>query len=289
MPREANETWRIREDLEEMTARRVIFVVLAGCAIFALFTGVPSPGERRAHAEDYAVGSQDVLKISVYEHPELNAEVRVSQDGKISFPLIGELAIKGKTSRKIEELIAKKLAAGYVPNPQVSVFIEQFNAQKVTVIGEVNKPGQYEITGPATVVDSLAMALGLTQNAGRSIILLRKGPLGRYERTTIDADRLFEGKEDSKDVRVKDKDVIYVPKVGFFYIYGEVNRPGVYPVERNLTVRRAISIAGGFTPKAATGRIEITGRLDGKDFTKAAKVDDRVKADDAIMVKESIF
>lgn len=256
-------------------------MLLAVWLLCTLFSGP-------AHAGDYRVGGQDILKISVYEHPELDTVVRVSQDGRITFPFIGELNVKGMDCRRIEALIAKGLARGYVPNPQVSVFVEQFNARKVTVIGEVNKPGRYDLDGPTTVLDAIAMALGLAPDAGNSIVLLRKGPSGRYRKSSIDAAVLFAG-DAASDTRLRDKDVIYVPKAGRFYIYGQVNRPGDYRVERHLTVRRAVSIAGGFTPEAASGRIEITRRAGGKDVTAPAGLDDPVKANDTIMVKESIF
>ncbi len=264
-----------------VSGRRAVLIILASCALCAVFSGP-------AHAGDYRIGSQDVLKISVYEHPELDTVVRVGQDGGITFPFIGELMVQGMDCRQIEKLVAKGLSPGYVPNPQVSVFVEQFNARKVTVIGEVNKPGRYDLAGPTTVLDAIAMALGLAPDAGGSITLLRKDPSGRYGKSSIDADELFDG-DAAADARLRDKDVIYVPKAGRFYIYGQVNRPGGYRVERDLTVRRAVSVAGGFTPEAASGRIEITRRLDGKDVTAPAGLDDPVKANDTIMVKESIF
>ena len=246
-----------------------------------------------AIARDYLVGSQDVLKISVYEHPDLATTVRVSEDGKITFPLIGELEIKNLSVQQIEKKIASKLSDGIIPNPQVTVFIEQFKGTRVTVMGEVNKPGQYEITGPTSVVEAISMALGMTENSGHTIMLFKKdsttGKKPDYKRIAIDVDRLFKEGDLSQNVQLQNGDIIYVPKIDFFYIYGEVTRPGIYRIEKGLTVKRAISMAGGFTPKASKGRIEITRQQEGKDIVKKADIDESVKPDDTIMVKESIF
>jgi len=234
-------------------------------------------------ARDYLVGSQDVLKISVYEHPDLATTVRVSEDGKITFLSV----------QQIEKKIASKLSDGLIPNPQVSVFIEQYRGTRITVMGEVTKPGQYEITGPTSVVEAISMALGMTENSGHTIMLFKKdsatGKNPDYKRIAIDVDRLFKEGDLSQNVQLQNGDIIYVPKIDFFYIYGEVTRPGIYRIEKGLTVKRAISMAGGFTPKAAKGRIEITRQQEGKDIVKKADINEAVKPDDTLMVKESIF
>lgn len=247
-----------------------------------------------ALAEDYLVGNQDALRITVFEQPDLATVVRVDEYGKIRFPLIGELQVKGLGVRQIEKAIAVKLAEGnYISNPQVTVFIEQYRGQRVTVIGEVTKPGQYEITGPTTVLDAVSMALGMTKDAGHTITLLRKdlsaGEGLRHKKISIDTESLFKDGNFTNNLQLQDKDVIYIPRVEFFYIYGEVHRPGVYRIEKGLTVKRAISIAGSFTAKASKRNIEITRRHNGKDSIKDGLIDEPVETDDVIMIKESIF
>ncbi len=202
--------------------------------------------------------------------------------------------MKGLSARQIEKKIAERLAEGYIKNPQVTVFIQQYRSQRVTVIGEVTRPGQYEITGPIYVSDAISMALGMTKDAGYIITLLRKnstdgGKTNNYEKISIDADKLFKDGDFTQNIQLQDRDVIYVPRVSFFYIYGEVNRPGVYRLEKGLTVKRAISIAGGFTQKASKSGIEITRRQEGIDIIKKVNMDDLVEMDDVIMIKESIF
>lgn len=260
--------------------------------IIITFLSMVTMQYQTAFAQDYLVGSQDVLRITVYEHPDLTTVVRVGEEGKITFPLIGELEVKNLSVQQIEKKIAERLSEGYISNPQVSVFIEQYKGQKATVIGEVTKPGQYEITGPTSVLDAISMALGMTKDAGYTITLLRKDLASgniNYKKISIDVDRLFRDGEFNQNVQLQGGDVIYVPRVDFFYIYGEVNRPGVYRIEKGLTVKRAISIAGGFTPKASKNRIDVTRRQGGKDIIKDGDIDEPVEMDDVIMIKESIF
>lgn len=244
-------------------------------------------------AEDYFVGSQDVLRITVYEHPDLTTVVRVSEGGKITFPFIGEMEVKNLSVRQIEKRIAERLSAEYIPNPQVTVFVEQYRGQKVTIMGEIIKPGQYEITGSMYLIDAISIALGMTKEAGDTITILRKnqGNAGHtdQQKFVIDTEKLFKDGDLTQNVQLRDKDVIYIPRVHFFYIYGEVNRPGVYRIEEDLTVKRAIATAGGFTQRASKSRIEITRRQDGKDVMGKGTMDETVEKDDVIMIKESIF
>ncbi|UFS68830.1 SLBB domain-containing protein [Geomonas sp. RF6] len=246
-----------------------------------------------AHAGDYLIGSQDVLKITVFEHPDLSIEARVSEEGKITFPLVGEVMIKNLTTRQVEQSIASKLSTGkIIKKPQVSVFVSQYKGRKVTIIGEVVKPGQYEIPGPTSLLDTISLALGLNQNAGYELTVFRKEQAANGKEVTrkiaVDIDRLLNGGDLKQDVELKNGDVIYVPKA-VFYVYGEVNRPGAYRMERGITVKRAIALAGGLTPKGSLKRMEITRKQGEKDKTAGAGIDDQVAIDDVVRIKESIF
>ena len=246
-----------------------------------------------SYAQDYLIGSQDLLKISVFEYPDLTTEVRVSEDGKITFPLLGEIDAKNLTTRQVEKGIAEKLAAAkIVREPQVSVFVQQYRGRKVTIIGEVAKPGQYEIVGPTTLLDTISLALGMNQNAGYLLTVFRKerSADGREttKKITVDVDSLLNGGDLSQNIELQNGDVIYVPKA-VFYIYGEVSRPGGYRLEKGITVKRAIALAGGLTPKGTERRIEVTRREGDREFTLASDVDTPVRLDDVVRVKDSIF
>ncbi len=267
--------------------RRCAALVTILAALF--FTGFPAA----VSAQDYLIGSQDVLKISVFEYPDLTTEVRVSEDGKITFPLLGEIDAKNLSPRQVEKSIAEKLtAAKIVKTPQVSVFIQQYRNSKVTIIGEVVKPGQYEIVGPTTLLDAISLALGTNQNAGHLLTLFRKVPTdGGKEvtkKTSIDVDNLLNGGDLTYNVDLRNGDVIYVPKA-IFYIYGEVNRPGIYRLDKGLTIKRAIALAGGLNPKGSENRIEVTRRTGIKEVTVAATIDEPVHNDEVVRIKESIF
>lgn len=246
-----------------------------------------------AFADDYRIGAQDILKITVYEHPDLTIETRVSENGTITFPLLGDVAAKNLTPRQLENGIAEKLVTGgFINNPQVNVFIIQYRGQRVTVVGEVAKPGQYELSGQTSVLDIISNALGLTPNAGYSIIIFRKEAAADGSETTrrisVDLDRLLNAGDLSQNITLQHRDLVHVPK-SVFYIYGEVNRPGAYRLEKGITVRRAIALAGGLTPKGSTWRIAVTRKDGERDVDQSADLDDQLQLDDVVRIKESIF
>lgn len=255
--------------------------------------GIVSCPAASVHAQDYLIGSQDVLKIAVFENPELTTEARVSENGKITFPLLGEITAKNLTTRQVEKNIAEKLVSGnIVKNPQVSVFVQNYRNRKVTIIGEVIKPGQYEITGPTTLLDIISQALGMNQNAGYQLTVFRKDPASADKESTtkisIDVDLLLNGGDLSQDIELQNADVIYVPKA-IFYIYGEVNKPGAYRLEKGITLKKAIALAGGLTPKGTDLRIEVTRQEDKKKSTIIGNLDTPLRLDDVVRIKDSIF
>ncbi|MBC7962429.1 MAG: SLBB domain-containing protein [Steroidobacteraceae bacterium] len=246
-----------------------------------------------AHAKDYLIGSQDVLKIAVFENPDLTTEARVSEDGKITFPLLGEIDAKNLTTRQVEKSIADKLISGnIVKDPQVNVFVLNYRGRKVTIIGEVIKPGQYDISVSTTILDVISLALGMNQNAGYQLTVFRKDPAGVDKESTtkisVDVDRLLNGGDLTQDIELQNADVIYVPKT-IFYIYGEVNRPGAYRLEKGTTVKKAIALASGLTPKGSQRRIVITRKQGETEATQSADINSQVQIDDVVMIKESIF
>jgi len=244
-------------------------------------------------AQDYLIGSQDVLKITVFEYPDLTTEARVSEEGKITFPLLGEITAKNLTTRQVEKGIAEKLvAAKIIKVPQVSVFVQQQRGRKVTIIGEVVKPGQYDIAGPTTLLDTISLALGMTPNAGYQLTVFRKESAADGKELTkkisVDVDKLLNVGDLSQNFELQDADVVYVPKA-IFYVYGEVNKPGSYRLEKGVTVKRALALAGGLTAKGTQRRIEITRREGDKERIVRAKIDDLIQLDDVVRIKESFF
>lgn len=243
-------------------------------------------------AEDYIVGPEDVLKITVYNHPDLTTTERVSGEGIITLPLIGEVDVAGLTVDQAAKKITVRLADGYIIDPNVSVFVVEFKSKKTIIMGQVYKPGIYTLSGNTTFLELVSLAGGLTREAGDKATIKRKLLPGRPGESviTIDLKGLIELGNTSLDVPLMDGDSIFIAKAGLFYITGEVKKPDAYRHEEGLTVIKAVTMAGGFTDKASSGRIRIIRKTgSGEKVIEKASMDEKVLADDIILVPESFF
>ncbi len=257
--------------------------------------------------QDYKIGSRDVIKISVYEEADLTKTVRVSSEGMISFPLLGNLKVAGLTVTGLEYKLTRLLAKDYLVNPQVSVFVEGYHSKKVFVLGAVNKPGSYELMGDATVLEMISRAEGITEDGGSSLILLRSRPGSKgmlshnaEEPIVVDLNKLLVKGDITRNIMVQDKDVIHVPKADSIFVLGEVKNPGSFKLEgKSITVMQAITMAGGLTRIAAPRRTKVirveAGQeksilVDLKEIMEGNKRRDVVlKAEDMVIVSESFF
>jgi polysaccharide export outer membrane protein len=243
-------------------------------------------------AQDYLIGEGDVLKITVYDHDDLTTTARVSGDGFIVLPLIGQIDVKGKTISQITEKISSLLADGYVVNPQVTIFIQEFKSKKAFIMGEVNKPGLYVLPGQTTFLALLSEAGGLNKDAGDKAIIKRKAhPSDKQEDIiTIDLNDLIEKGDTSLDILILDGDSVYITKAGVFYVTGEVKKPDAYKYEEGTTVIKAITMAGGFSDIASKSRVKIIRKVgDKEEVYEKVKMDEPVLPDDVIVVPESFF
>jgi polysaccharide biosynthesis/export protein len=267
-----------------MQNNRKTFVAAAATGIGMLFLLVlPSFGE----ASDYRVGADDLLKISVFLHPELSVDSRVSKSGKITFPLLGEIDATGLSTADLEQVLTQRLQeGGYVRGPHVSVLVTEYESQLIAVMGQVTKPGQYALTNSSKVLDLLAKAGGvINETAGNEATLVRHDG----SKMSIDLHALFEG-DPAQNPAVVGGDTIYVPRTPVFYVYGEVQKPGVYRLERNMTVTQAISAGGGLTPKGSQYRLSVKRRdPSGNMRDVSVKGQDFLQPDDVLSVKESWF
>ena len=240
---------------------------------------------QRGASRDYKIGSEDLLEITVFEEEKLNKTVRVSSQGNISLPLLGVLHVKGLTATEVEKEIRDLLAEKYLKDPQVSVFIKEYRSQRISVIGAVDKPGVYEVTGQKTILAMLAMAGGLkgdvSQTAGQLLFLLRppdpdespgespkEGETENMPKTfVIDLDDLLVKGDMSLNLFLRHGDIINVPAAGKVFVGGEVVKPGGFPIVKKLTVSQAIAMAEGLKPKAKASETRIF-RYSGKDGGK---------------------
>ena len=126
-------------------------------------------------AGDYLVGPGDVLSISVYDNEDLTTKVRVSSSGTIVMPLLGQVEVQGATVNAITDKITRLLANGYLVNPQVNIFVEEYRSKKVVVLGNVRTPGLIELSGPTNFLELVSKAGGLEKDAGDTATIQRKG------------------------------------------------------------------------------------------------------------------
>jgi polysaccharide export outer membrane protein len=324
-----------------------------------------------AEEANYILGSGDVLKITVYNNPDLSLEARVTEAGLISFPLVGEIQIGGITPFAAEKKIAGLLqSGGFVMEPQVSILVTQFqsklisvlgsvykpgrypldratnlaellalvggatpdgsdlitivsksgkteydmrdivgkadhsknvnlsggdivyvHARDISVMGQVNRPGKYSVVGGVrTVADFLSIAGGINPN-GSDIVIVTTVRDGVVKRTEVDVDSLFrKGDGSASNVELESGDSVYVPRAPMVYIYGEVQRPGSYRVERNMTVVQALALGGGPTVRGTQRSIQRYRRnAEGVVVKIQTNLTDPVQSDDVLYVQESLF
>jgi polysaccharide export outer membrane protein len=226
----------------------------------------------------------------VFNNPELTTDIRVSETGAITFPMIGHVPVVGLTISQAQAAIAKKLADGhFVVNPQVNILPTSVVGSQVTVVGHVNHPGRYPLQTTNThVSDALAEAGGVDPIGADTIILIQHSG-GKEVRKPLDVTELFvEGSE--QDEQVQAGDTLYLPRQAVFYVYGEVHNPGVYRLERHMTVMQGLAIGGFVNERGSERRTEIYRQdKDGNVHPIDLKATDMLKPNDVIFVRVRIF
>ena len=240
--------------------------------------------------DDYRMGTGDVVRITVYGNPDLATDARVGEDGGITFPLIGAVKASGQTPSMVEKDIATRLAkGGFIVDPNVNLNITQYRGQQISVLGRVNRPGKLSLEKASRVTDALALASGISADGADTITLVRTHD-GKTEYRDIDVIALFKPGGEASNERVQDGDIINVARQPMFYIYGEVQRPGSFRLEQNMTVVQALSMGGGITSRGTQRGIMILRRSDSGEMQELdTQPADLVKKDDVIYVKESLF
>jgi polysaccharide biosynthesis/export protein len=340
----------------------LIFLVVLG---FGFTLNIAS-----AEENNYLLGNGDLLKITVYNNPDLSLETRVGERGIIRFPLVGEVQVEGMTTTAAEKKIAHQLeTGGFLKQPQINILVTQYqskmisvlgsvqrpgryplerstslsdllalaggptaegsdlvtitsktakteldlnnivgkgdsaqnlqllggeivfvHSRDVSVIGQVNRPGKYAITGGVrTLGDFLSVAGGISPSGSDTITVTttRNGKPKRYE---VDIDNLFRTGGSSSNLELVTGDTVYVPRAPMVYIYGEVQRPGSFRIERNMTVIQALAQGGGLTPRGTQRNIRLHRRDANGNIQKLTPaLTDLVQQDDVLYVQESLF
>lgn len=240
----------------------------------------------------YVIGSGDEVRITVFGQQELTSEVQVSAAGTVQVPLLGTLAIAGKNAADAAQMIAGRYEAGnFLKNAQVNLLVTKYRSQVVAILGRVNSPGRLVLEGPTSLTQALAWAGGIAPSGSERLILTRPLANGTQERTEYDLQQMLNydaGQQPT--VWLRDGDTIYVPNAGRFYINGEVHSPGMYPLDRPLNIRQALSAGGGPTARASDSKVKVFRQAaDGSVQELTAKPNDQVMDGDVLVVRESLF
>ena len=208
---------------------------------------------------DYKIGTKDLLEIKVFELPELNQTVRVAEDGSVSFSLLGKVDVVGLTAQGLELKLASILDQKYTKAAHVTVFIKEY--QKVSVLGAVGKPGNYELVGPTTLLQVISQAGGVGAEAANELYVFRQEKDGQKTKITIDLRDLTVNGNQALNIDLQPNDVVNIPvdQIVTVYVYGEVKSPGAlqFRQSKKITLLQAIAQAGGTTEWASKSRVMI--------------------------------
>jgi polysaccharide export outer membrane protein len=241
-------------------------------------------------AQELPLGAGDVVKTFVYGNPDMSTETRISENGKLTFPLLGQVQVGGLSVAEAEKKVSSLLeSGGFLRQAQVSMLVTVQQSQQVSVLGQVNRPGRYPLDVRRSVLDMLATAGGIAADGGDVVTVVRKHD-GKVSKEVIDVIDVVRSGNLQRDGGLNGGDLIYVERSPRFYIYGEVQRPGPFRLERSMTVIQALSAGGGLTQRGTERGIRIKRRdAAGILQTIDAKHDDLVQPDDVVYVKESLF
>lgn len=264
---------------------------------FAAVLGLCAPGAQAqagaaTASAEYRLGAGDVVRILVYQNPDLTLETRVSETGVVSFPLLGNVRIGGLGISAAEKLIADGLKSGnFVKQPQVTLTLLQVKGNQASVLGQVNRPGRYPIeTADMRLTDLLATAGGVATTGG-DLLVLSGTRNGKPFRVEIDLPSVFSADQNrANDVLIQNGDVLWVDRSPLVYIYGEVQRPGPVRLERDMTLLQVLAAGGGLNQRGTERGIRVHRKgADGKVQVLQQAMDEGVKDGDVVYVKESLF
>lgn len=311
---------RTRSESSTLSGNRLLpaVLILAALAMAAAPAGAPprqepprpqaapppvAPGDPGPVVSEHRLGPEDLLEISVFEVPQLNRTVRVSEGGTVSLPLLGEMAVRGLTVTQLETSLREALSRGYVEDPQVSVFIKEYRSRKVSVIGAVGAPGVYEILGPRTLLEVLSQAGGLTERSVGKLYILRNLKDAGDQRIAVNVADLMESRDQSLNVAIEPGDIISVPidRPAYVYVDGAVRTPGRIEQlsSRPLSLLQAIARAGGPTDRADLRNVQILRKggdgeqvlleVNLKKVRKGEDPDPPLRDGDIVVVRETFF
>jgi polysaccharide export outer membrane protein len=230
-----------------LALRLLCVLVVLGCVV--------SP----AAGQEYTIGPRDVLGVVVWGQADLSRDYGVDPDGFIPFPLLGRVKAAGSTPKELAAHLTELLARDYLVNPQVIVNVKEYLSQKVQVLGAAEKPGIYYLTGPTTLLEILSRAGGFASSAGKQVLLVRnQAPSDAATAQRLTLEKIQAG-DPVENVWVRSQDIVIVSRAQAYsyFVFGEVRKPGAYTLEKETNILEGITVAGGFTEKAAPSRTRV--------------------------------
>jgi len=286
--------------------KKIAMVGISSLFFFGLIATAFAQQQNEAFVNEYKIGAKDLLEITVFELPALNQTVRVSEDGSITLPLLGKVAIAGLTKEELEKKLTSLLfEKNYLKKARVTVFIREYQSSQVAVIGAVAKSGMYDLIGHTTLLQMVSQAGGLTDRASNELFILREDKKnGVQSRIVIDLDDLINNGNQKLNIPLEAGDTINIPidQIINVFVFGEVRNPGALQVKtsKKITILQAIAQAGGLTEGASKRGITVTrkDRKSGKETKIRVNLNDVIKGKkpaielqegDVVYVPDSIF
>jgi len=229
----------------------LLLLLLVAGALTPFPTAAQAPAPLPAE-KDYIIGPEDLLEIQVWGNKDLNQQVFVRPDGRTSLPLVGEIAVAGKSVQQLQDHLTnvyEKTVKGAV----VTVIVKEIKSRPVYFVGGFAKPGVMQLTGELTLLQAISLVGGVVPEAdGEKGFLLR-----RDRKIPIDFDRLAQRGDQSQNPKLEPGDSVVIPLAEAVYVNGEVKKPGPVKYAGDLTLLKALTQAGGLTPLAAGNRVDI--------------------------------
>ena len=271
-----------------LTAAAAVFF----CSVSTLTQAqAPAASSTALVANEYKLGSGDVIRINVYQNPDLTLETRVTEAGIVTYPLLGTIRLGGLGVTAAEKLIGDGLRNGnFVKQPQVTIVVLQVRGNQASVLGQVNRPGRFPIEVADMRLTDLLATAGGTSTIGSDRVVLSGTRNGAAYRLEVDLPTLFGPGGRDQDVLVQNGDTLWVDRQPLVFIYGEVQRPGAVRLERGMSVMQALATGGGLNLRGTERGIRVHRKgADGKGQVLQPKMDDTLLEGDVVYVQESLF
>lgn len=276
-----------------MSVIRIFLVLFAGWYIGVPAAAQPGPSfaVAKSTAADYVLGGGDRIRVTVFQSPELSMELRIPDNGIVTYPLLGNVALGGLTPAQAERRIAEGLIKGrLLHKPQVSIVVSEFRGNQAVVMGHAVRPGRYALESSKTrLSDLLALAGGAAPDASDTLTVTGTRE-GKQFRMNVNIARLSTGADRQHDIVMRHNDMVYIARAPQVYVYGEVQRPGAIRLEPGMRVLQALAAAGGPTQRGTKRGIRVS-RLDANAKLVDSKpgLQEVLQPDDVVFVPESLF